>query len=151
MNTFLRTLLLLLIVLVPTLIATSCDNDDDLNEIFQGKTWKITGATIKGQSINGDEVKSLYTQTGTYTLTFSGQTFAGTLAAGSALSGTWKANGGKHTIQFTITDAHDTESTRLSADIYDIITRATTYSGDANILSIRVDEHNFIRLSSTIH
>ena len=89
MRIFLNFILLLIIALIPSLLATSCQNEDDIDAIFNGKTWFITGGCINGTNITGEELKSIYANSNSFFLTFSASTFGGVLVAGSNVSGTW--------------------------------------------------------------
>ena len=71
MNKIITFLSTLIIVFASSLFMTGCDNEDDIDELFIGKTWKITGATFNGVSINGDDIKELYAIPNTYKISFS--------------------------------------------------------------------------------
>ena len=144
---FFRFLLLLLIAAAPVLIATSCSSEDDLNAIFNGKTWYITGARINGQELTGDQLKSLYTNADAYRILFTSSTFSGALAPGSTINGTWSADGKDKTFQMNFSTANYVEAATVSNLIYNILRYATTYSGDENVLKIQQDSDNFVRLS----
>ena len=137
-----------MLILIPVLIITSCENEDDIEAIFNGKTWKITGAAIKGQTINGEELKQLYTSEQAYTILFNAGTFVATFAPGSSVSGTWKANGKKQTFSVNVTESTGVNATELSESLYAIFRSAKKYSGDVNILKISSDNGNYIRLTS---
>lgn len=148
MRIFINFVLFLIICLIPTLIATSCENEDDISLIFEGKTWKITGGMINGNELNGEELRSLYTASNTFFLVFNTYGFSGVLAEGSEISGTWKANGKNRQLTINITEAKGAESTTLSYNIYKVLSQATSYSGDQNILCLRQDKYNYIRITS---
>lgn len=140
-----RAILLLgaLCLLMPLL--TGCSNEDDVSDIFVGRTWYITGATINGQSIDGDELKELYTNTDSYFLTFALQTFSGRLVAGSTISGTWTVDGKDHTISLQVSQAYNTDASVVSRNIYNVLRNAATYSGDTHQIIIYADKQNFVR------
>ena len=148
MSIFLRILMLLLIALAPVIISTSCSKDDDVEEIFMGKTFYISGATIDGKALN-EEVKLLYLDLDSYYITFNDGTFAGKLDKDCTLSGHWSANGRKRTISIIIDTFENPSASQLSASLHKILSEAKSYSGDANILTIKADEQNFIRLRTT--
>lgn len=131
------------------LAVASCDNEDDIADIFVGRTWYVTGATVNGQSIDGDELKEIYSQADSYHLTFTTTAFSGCLVAGSTLSGTWTADGKNHTISLQIKDAANVESSTVSRNIYYILRGATSYKGDVNELRIYKDSQNFVRFYHT--
>lgn len=148
MRILFKFLLLFLIVLFPVLIATSCSNSDDLDAIFYGKTWYIHGVTINGKKVVSG-IKEIYEHPGTYQINFTSSTFNGTLASGSTVSGNWKADGKEHTFHMDFIQDTGVNNTELSANIYQILKNATSYSGDVNILKISMDKNNFIELSSS--
>jgi len=135
--------------LLLSLSSVSCDNEDDISDIFVGRTWYVTGATVNGQSIDGDELKEIYAQADSYRLTFTATAFSGCLVAGSALSGTWTADGKHHTLSIQIKDAANVESSTVSRNIYYILRGASSYKGDVNELRIYKDTQNFVRLYHT--
>ena len=45
------------------LALTACSNEDDIEEIFIGRTWYMNGATINGMKLNSD-IKNFYTDAG---------------------------------------------------------------------------------------
>ena len=42
---------------------TSCSNEDNIEEIFIGRTWYMNGATVNGLKLNSD-IKNFYTSAG---------------------------------------------------------------------------------------
>jgi len=148
MRTFIQYILFLLLVLIPVLIITSCENEDDIEAIFYGKSWKITGATINGTVLNGEKLSQLYVSDDAYTIYFNDGTFSAAFAPGSNAKGTWKANGKKQTFSVNVTSQSGIEASELSAQIFTIFRSATQYKGDVNILRILSDQHNYIRLTA---
>jgi len=148
MRVFLNFILLLIIALIPSLLATSCQNEDDIDAIFNGKTWFITGGCINGNNIKGDDLKSIYANANSYFLTFSASTFGGVLVAGSNVSGTWKADGKDQSIFLNFQSESNVNLSPLSSNIYNIMKNAKYYSGDVNVLRISQDDYNYIRLTS---
>ncbi|MBR2191725.1 MAG: DUF4847 family protein [Bacteroidaceae bacterium] len=148
MRIFLNFILLLIIALIPSLLATSCQNEDDIDAIFNGKTWFITGGCINGTNITGEELKSIYANSNSFFLTFSASTFGGVLVAGSNVSGTWKADGKDQSIYLNFQSESNVNLSPLSSNIYNVLKNAQHYSGDVNVLKIMQDNYNFIRLSS---
>ena len=126
---------------------SSCSQEDDLESIFTGKTWKITGATINGSSIVSDEIKELYSASESYQLYFTNTSFSGILASGSKIEGTWKADGGSRTINFHFNTVVGESSTPLSIKLYHVLQNLTSYTGDSHNLQLKQDKDNFVRLS----
>ena len=148
MNKIITFLSTLIIVFASSLLMTGCDNEDDIDELFIGKTWKITGATFNGVSINGDDIKELYAIPNTYKISFSSITFNGTLVSGSSFRGTWNADGKSRNLTLQMQQQSGIEINRLSQQIFEVLNNSTRYGGDSNIIIIYKDNTNFIRLSS---
>lgn len=127
------------------LLLSSCAKEDDVQAIFEGKTWYVTGAVINGQSIDGAEITALFASQETYLLRFSSTTFTGILASGSSLAGTWSADGKHQTLSLKIQQADQVNATTLSRNLYNILNSATSYSGDTHILYIKADNKNYIQ------
>ncbi len=148
MNKFIIYLLTIITVSVSSVLMAGCDNEDDIDELFIGKTWYIRGATFNGTSINGENVKELYAVPNTYKISFSSGTFNGTLVSGSSFRGIWHADGKSRNLTLKIQQQSGIEINRLSQQIFDVINNATRYSGDSNVMQIYKDNTNFILLSS---
>ena len=142
-----RPQLLLLCLALSLLIA--CDSEDDVNAIFVGRTWHITSVTVDGETLNGDDIKELYTYSSSYYITFAGSTFTGALVAGSSIAGRWTADGSNHTFSLSFTTANQVNASTVSAYVYDILRNASAYAGDQNTLRIKQDNANYILLSSS--
>lgn len=123
---------------------TSCTNEDDLEEIFVGKTWYMNGATINGKKLN-NEIKNFYTQDGdaAYYISFASNTFQGALSAGVTFSGTWSADGKNQTISLNVTNKPETSSP-FDAQIFHIISTAAEYSSGADFIQLNADSHNSV-------
>lgn len=138
---------MVLLMLMPLFL--SCDKEDDIDDIFIGKTWYVTGATINGTSITGDDIKSLYVSPSSYMIYFSSDnTFNGILAAGSHISGSWNADGKKQKMSMSFAKSENVNVTTLSSNIYNVLKDATSYSGDVNNIQIKEDHKNFVRFTS---
>jgi signal transduction histidine kinase len=129
------------------LIATSCENEDDIEEIFWNKNWKITGATINGTSINSEALKELYASAQSYYLIFSAGTMKGFLSPNCPITGAWSANGKNHDFHCDLNVAENINESALNLQLYEILNNAKKYNGDGNVLRIEVDSRNFIRLT----
>lgn len=132
-----------------TLCLAACSNEDDVNAIFVGKTWQITSATTEGETFNGDEIKELYSQTGTYYIIFTASTFTGALVSGSSIAGKWSADGDSHDLRLSFTTAQQVNASNVSQTVYDILANATSYAGDENTLIIKKDSRNYVLMSSS--
>lgn len=132
-----------------TLCLPACSNEDDVNTIFLGKTWQITSATTEGETLNGEEIKELYSQDGTYYIVFTASTFTGALVSGSSIAGKWWADGDSHDLRLNFTTAQQVNASYVSRTIYDILANSTAYTGDENTLTIKKDSKNYILMSSS--
>lgn len=140
--------LLFVLFLFVSHVLISCDKEDDINSIFVGKTWYITGATINGSVINGEVLKELYASPSSYMIHFSSDnTFNGVLVAGSSIAGTWNANGKKNTFSFHFTKSNDVNNSSLSNNLFNILKNASLYNGDVNNVIIKEDNKNIVRFS----
>lgn len=130
-------------------IFVSCSNEDDIDSIFNGKTWYITGASINGSSINGDEIKSIYSVFDSYLIYFSSSnTFHGKLVSGSVIEGNWNADGKHHSLLLQFTKSDNVKSTTLSNNIFNILRNSSNYNGDENNIEIKQDASNYVRMSN---
>lgn len=135
----------LIIFIAVSLLAVSCAPVDDINEIFVGKTWYMTGGRLNSQDLN-KEVKTFYEAgTETYKLHFQDNIFTGTLAAGKTFSGRWNVDAKSRNLSMTITKEAETSST-FDHNIYTVLKGIRYYEGDSNYLIIYSDKDNYIRL-----
>ena len=71
------------ILLMVTLLAlTACNKEDDIDEIFVGRTWFMTGIAYNGAN-NSSETRNFYTDTdrNCYFITFSSNNFSGLISS----------------------------------------------------------------------
>ncbi len=136
------TLLLLLTV------AAACNTSDDVTEIFNGHRFKITGITYNGIKTT-KEAEELYTDNGTYYITFNAQTIQGMLADGIPVDGTWKAEGKERKMVISLRRPQSADGmSEVCRLIYLTLKDATSYGGDRNVLRIYRDSNTYIDLSS---
>ena len=148
MRLFIQCILLLLLAALPVLIATSCENEDDVDEIFENKTWKITGATINGKVLSGEDLKRLYEVENTYYMVFQQSAVQGCLSESASFAGSWRADGKRQTFRCEVRMANEEETLSvLDTQLFAILKNATRYSGDAHTLRIEMDGSNFLRLT----
>ncbi len=140
-------LLFLAVCLLPLAVATSCEREDDVDAIFDGGTWKVTGVTVGGKALNGEDLKELYLTEGTYVVRFVAGAFSGTLGAGSSMDGTWWANGRNGGFGMVVEHATGVDVNKVSASVFGILEGATRYDGDMNVLRIKKDERNYVQLT----
>ena len=139
----------ILILLLTTLFCVSCIQEDDIDEIFTGKTWYMNGGTINGMRLNSD-VKNFYTDAGmnAYYITFTTNRFQGVLSAGTSFSGVWSANGKHQTITLEMTSSPEL-STPFDKQIYNILSSVTSYRSGANFLQLKEDGQNEVVFGNT--
>ena len=128
---------------------TSCSQEDDIEEIFVGRTWYMNGATINGMKLNSD-ISNFYTDAGenAYFITFSSGTFKGVLSAGANFSGKWEADGKHQSITMTL-DNKPTNMTTFDSNIYHILTGITSYQSGADFLQLKQDAQNIVLFGSS--
>lgn len=147
--------MLLLFLLLPLL--SGCDNEDDVIEIFTGKTWKLSRLTNKGSNAqfypglwNNDNkameesLKKLYNQPNTFTLNFEGTELDGELMGttvngqgiSSSINGTWKADGDSGSLSISVKATGAAESDALAKAFIAGLQNVYKYEGDANSLTL---------------
>jgi hypothetical protein len=135
--------------MVTTLLAlTACNKEDDIDEIFVGRTWYMNGIVINGIT-SSEETKNFYKEAGanTYFITFSSNTFQGKLSSGVTFSGTWKADGKHQTITLQLQQKPDTDLL-FDKQLINILSNVTTYISGADFMHLNDDNQNTIRFGT---
>jgi len=146
MNTYKRIAIIIFLLFQFTFY--SCSESDDINSIFFDRTWYVTGATINGKSLNGEDVKSFYTNKDSYYIhLLSNYTFTGKMDYESYISGVWNVDGTKHLINFKINNVNNVETNKISQVIFNIFLKTSSYSGDTNNIILKQDRNNCIYMS----
>lgn len=149
--------LLLFVLLLPLL--SGCNDTDDVQKIFTGKTWKLNYITTKdehkmydfwGNNEAGrkESMKSLAKE-GTYRIKFEGATkddvisgnISGTVVV-SALNGTWRANAQNQDFRANAKVGKETDI--LAKKFYEILNQANSYSGDENNLYLHFENLSMV-------
>lgn len=143
--------LLLLLAILPLMVG--CNDEDDLQEIFTGKTWKLTFISRDDQNKqydfwNGNETAlqasmKLLERSDTYTLFFemgainqsTGGSFSGKVVS-ATVSGNWSADGKDNSFSFGQLRVSGTESDVLSKAFITALNNAFQYVGDSHNLYI---------------
>jgi len=142
-----KTFRILTLLLLLTVVA-ACNTSDDVTEIFNGHRFKITGITYNGIKTT-KEAEELYTDNGTYYITFTSQTIQGMLADGIPVDGTWKAEGKERKMVISLRRPQSADGmSEVCRLIYLTLKDATSYGGDRNVLRIYRDSNTYIDLSS---
>lgn len=140
-----KTVYTLFIYMAIVLGLAGCKNEDDIEEIFVGKTWYITGGYVQGRPLAGDDLHTLCQSSQEYLVSFSQDTFTGVLS-GTTYAGKWEANGKKRSFRLEIRQEANPQS-QLDRLIYSTMKNATRYEGDSNIIRLHADDGNYINLS----
>lgn len=136
----------ILLALIATLF-TSCSQEDDVNEIFVGKNWYILNATFNGTGMTPDDFATFYKNGDKcYILRFTSNQFSGILSEGSTFTGNWSADGKSQSMKMQF-DKEPAITNDIDNVLYKILRNTSKYEGDANVLTIKQDEGNYILLS----
>lgn len=143
--------ILLLAAVLPLL--GSCDREDDVMEIFTGKTWKLSYIALEGTNEPYDfwgenttakenSLKAL-AQTNSFTLEFEGvaqgETVSGNFNARvirASIEGTWQADGKERTFTTARVSQNGQETDVLAQAFLRGLQNAFRYEGDADNLFI---------------
>ena len=134
---------ILFTLLATSLLCASCQKEDDISELFEGKTWYITNGYIQGRQLVGDDIKTLCAAPTAFQISFSQSTFIGTLNDGNTVTGKWEANGKTKAFSLSIRQEAST-STQLEGLIYNTLKKIIRYEGDTNIMKFYADDANYI-------
>lgn len=141
-----------ILIIMSCLLLVSCNNKDDIDEIFTGKIWYIHGACFNGVRLNS-EIKAFYEEKNSYFLSFSASSnftsssFSGKFSTGSDFSGTWLANGSSRMLTLQVY-RQPPLSTTLDRNLYTVLKNIKKYSGDSNVLTLYQDDDNYILFNS---
>lgn len=136
-----------LVFLIPLL--SGCNDTDDVQKIFTGKTWKMTNIT-RGKKDEGkwysfpgvtDKVYDSYnptTGTRAFRIVFNGSTsddvisgdFSNGPSSAISINGTWSANGRNNDFHANIEKSSSSSGDTLGKYIIEAIKKATRYEGD---------------------
>ena len=145
---------LLLLLLLPLL--GGCDEEDDVLEIFTGKTWKLTYIALEGQHQmfdfwNDDAAAKrsmeLLEQGSTFTIEFNGGETADyvggefeALAVNRSITGNWAANGASRDLRMTDLHTAGNDTDLLARAFLTGLENAIRYSGDSQNLYIYYED-----------
>lgn len=143
--------MLLCILLIPVL--SGCNDTDDVQKIFTGKTWKMTNIT-RGKKDQGrwfafpgvsDAVYESYDPINgsrAFRLSFEGSTlddvisgkFNSVSPSSITINGTWSANARSNEFHADIEKSSSSNGDTLGKFIIEAVQKATSYGGDENNL-----------------
>lgn len=154
MRRLIRNISCLLLVLSALPLLSGCNNEDDVIEIFTGKTWKLSRLTNKDsnrQFYSGlwqneeDEKKSreALKVDGNFTLNFEGSELDGELMGAtvtghginSNVSGIWNVDGKSQSLSLSV-KVSGSESDALAKAFIAGLQNVYKYEGDANSLTL---------------
>ena len=148
----LRNILYLLLMLP---LICSCNNEDDVNEIFASGPWYVVNyfTKVDWNKRNGEPYYKANTGEGQdalkviqlFTLTFSNDgTYQGTMQ-NAKFEGTWSADGKDRSIRLTVKGSPNTSS-RFNKQLIETLNEAVFYQGDSNVLMLGPsDKRSFIQ------
>lgn len=120
-------------------LLAACSDEDDIDAIFMGRTWKLTTIMQNNKSIyepTSDEQKEISESAReSYIITFTDKVFSGK-TLNDAFNSTWSVDGKKHEIHFTFKNTPNPPGA-VSKKMIEILQNATKYEGDANQMTIR--------------
>ena len=130
-----------LLLLLP--LFSGCNDSDDLQGIFTGKTWKLTYINLKDKGVwmNGfseKSIKILNENQESYTITFTGTEEDNRISNGAVkgriitadLTGTWSANGKNNEFHASVTNVNENDD--LAKEFIKGLNNASSYIGDDN-------------------
>ena len=130
------------------ILLSACNSEDDIEEIFVGRTWYMNGIVINGTT-SSEETKHFYNDTDNncYYIKFSSGTFQGKLSSGVAFSGTWQADGKHQTITLRLKDRPNADLP-FDRQILNILSSVTSYKSGANFMHLNDNNQNTIRFGN---
>ena len=146
---------LLLLLLLPLL--GGCDTEDNVLEIFTGKTWKLTYIALEGQhqmfdfwNENTDAARrslQLLEQGSTFIIEFNGSETADYVggdfeaqAVNRSITGNWAANGASRELSLNNLRTSGNDSDILAQAFLTGLQNAVRYSGDSQYLYIYYED-----------
>lgn len=145
---YMRKIQLILYLTTALLALTACSQEDDIDEIFVGKTWYMNGIVINGTT-SSEETQNFYkgTDANCYFITFSSDTFQGRLSSGVNFSGTWEADGKHQTIMLHLQQKPNPEFL-FDKQLLNILASVKSYKSGAEFLHLNDNNQNTIRFGS---
>lgn len=143
-------------LLTAILLLTSCNTEDDVMEIFIGKTWKLTYISTENSHTqynfwnNDQESEQSFNalkQSDTFTVTFEGTDLNG-ITGGTfnakgikaTINGQWNANGESHEMQTSSIQISSTETDKLAQAFITGFQNVIRYDGDSSNLYIYYED-----------
>lgn len=143
-------------LLTAILLLTNCNTEDDVMEIFIGKTWKLTYISTENSHTqynfwnNDQESEQSFNalkQSDTFIVTFEGTDLngitGGTFKANginASIHGQWNANGESHEMRTSETQISRTETDKLAQAFITGFQNVIRYDGDSSNLYIYYED-----------
>ena len=144
---------ILYLLLALPLLFTSCEKEDDVNEIFVSGTWNVGNFYQGGDwsKYDNDGARAKYTREedikalNALTITFKDDgTFQGTTSVGT-FTGKWSVDGKTRTV--SITQLKSGSTLGKSKEFIDALKNAAYYKGDSNYLKLApADKKSYVQL-----
>lgn len=126
-----------LISLFMALSLSSCDNKDDLQDIFIDRDWKLSFIQ------EGADKKAPDNSKGDYLLVFNNNTLTLTTPSNAKITGSWQAGNDPRMFRCSNMKINgNIENDDIAKSMYRILKEAKTYGGDTNWLQIIVQSGN---------
>ncbi len=136
------------------MVLGSCNDEDDVTEIFTGKTWKLTyiGSTDDWTDLSSGVNLNNYLEEkqpqNAYTVIFYDGSVRITGGEATVWTGTWSADGKSNTFHITITDKQGEGTTANEKTFLELIAGACYYRGSSVLLRLfDSDRANFAQFS----
>ena len=145
-------------LLTAILLLTSCNTEDDVMEIFIGKTWKLTYISTENSHTqynfwnNDQESEQSFNalkQSDTFTVTFEGTDLNGITGGAfkanginASIYGQWNANGESHEMQTSSIQISSTETDKLAQAFITGFQNVIRYDGDSSNLYIYYEDND---------
>lgn len=121
-------------VLTMALLCFSCDEEDNLEEIFTDSAWTLSFIQEGAEKSTPDK---------DYVITFQNNTFVLTTYDGTTITGNWQADADSRAFTCNnIKASSDISNDKIALTMYNILEKAISYSGDSNWLQIVQQPNN---------
>lgn len=145
--------ILYLLLTLPLLCG--CNNEDDLETIFQSGTWNVANFFTTTNWNDDNKFTQLYKEPNEIeafnkmAIDFKEDgTITGTLSGGTSFEGTWRADGKERTLTINISRTTGNTSERLNKAVLDHLKEVRYYKGDSGMLKLASEGKNkYIQLA----
>lgn len=121
-------------------LLTACSDEDDIDAIFMGRTWKLS-RIMQNKSTSAltpeEQKKVSESAEECFIIAFSGDHFSGR-TLDTSFTGTWSVDGEEHTISFDIKGVDGMNPSDVASQkMLNILQHANKYRGDTQNLEIQ--------------